>query len=144
MTLPEAVHLVLQAAVLAQGGEALLLDMGEPVSIKVLADQMVRLSGLSLRAAVNPGCDIEIVCTGFRLGEKLYEELLIDAESEAIANPLIYRAREHALPPDRLWPQINTLQAAIERQDGETALAVLEALVHDWQRAHPDAISADR
>ena len=105
---------------------------------------MVGLSGPSLRAAVNPGCDIEIVCTGFRLGEKLYEELLIDAESEAIANPLIYRAREHALPLDRLWPQINTSEVAIERQDGEAALAVLEALMPDWQRAHLDAISGAR
>jgi len=83
---------------------------------------MVRLSGLSLRDAANPGGDIEIVCTGLWPGEKLYEELLLDAESEATAHPLIYRAREQALPPDQLLPQIRTLQAAIERQDGEVAL----------------------
>jgi hypothetical protein len=101
MTIPEAAQLVLQAAVLAEGGDVFLLDMGDPVRIKDLAEQMVRLSGLSLRDAAHPDGDIEIVCTGLRPGEKLYEELLIDAESEATAHPLIYRARERAIPPRR-------------------------------------------
>ena len=78
MTIPEAATLVLQSSVLAQGGDVFLLDMGEPVRIKALAEQMVRLSGCSLRDADG---DIEIVCTGLRPGEKLYEEL-IDAESQ--------------------------------------------------------------
>ncbi len=67
-------------------------------------------------------------------GEKLYEELLIDAESEATAHPLIYRARERAIPPAELWPQLDVLQAAIARQDVEIALALLERLVPEWQR----------
>jgi len=113
----------------------LLLDMGEPVRIKALAEQMVRLRGLSLRDAANPGGDTEILCTGLRPGEKLYEELLIDAESAATKHQLIYRAREQALPPDQLWPQIHTLQVEIERQDGEAALGVLAALLPEWQRA---------
>ena len=92
MTIPEAAQLVLQAAVLARGGDLFLLDMGEPVRILDLAKQMVCLSGLSLRDAQHPNGDIEIVCTGLRPGEKLYEELLIDAESEATTHPLIYRA----------------------------------------------------
>jgi len=116
MTIPEASQLVLQAATLAEGGDVFLLDMGEPVRIKALAQQMVRLSGLSLRDQSNPGGEIEIVCTGLRPGEKLYEELLIDAESEATAHPLIYRARERSVPPEELWPQIDALEAAIERQ----------------------------
>ena len=82
MTIPEAAQLVLQASVLAKGGDVLLLDMGEPVRIKALAEQMVRLSGLTLKGPGNPDGDIEIVCTGLRPGEKLFEELLIDAESE--------------------------------------------------------------
>jgi FlaA1/EpsC-like NDP-sugar epimerase len=97
--------------------------------------QLVLLSGLSLRDAVNPGGDIEIVCTGLRPGEKLYEELLIDAESKATAHPLIYRARERAVPPEELWPQIDALEAAIERQDVEAALGVLAGLVPEWKRA---------
>ncbi|MCP9892097.1 polysaccharide biosynthesis protein [Cyanobium sp. Aljojuca 7D2] len=134
MTIPEAAQLVLQAAVLAEGGDVFLLDMGDPVRIKDLAEQMVRLSGLSLRDATHPDGDIEILCTGLRPGEKLYEELLIDAESEATAHPLIYRARERSIPPAELWPQLDALQAAITRQDVEAALAQLEQLVPEWQR----------
>ena len=73
MTIPEAAQLVLQTATLAEGGDVFLLDMGEPVLIKDLAEQMVRLSGLSLRDARNTNGDIQIVCTGLRPGEKLYE-----------------------------------------------------------------------
>jgi len=89
MTITEAAQLVLQATVLARGGDLFLLDMGEPVRILDLAKQMVRLSGLSLRDAEHPQGDIEIVCTGLRPGEKLREELLIDAESETTVHPLI-------------------------------------------------------
>jgi FlaA1/EpsC-like NDP-sugar epimerase len=134
MTIPEAAQLVLQAAVLARGGDLFLLDMGEPVRILDLAKQMVRLSGLSLRDAQHPQGDIEIVCTGLRPGEKLYEELLIDAESEPTTHPLIYRATERAIPPEQLWPQIEAMEAAIRRQDAEVALDVLAQLVPEWQR----------
>ena len=97
MTIPEAAQLVLQASSLANGGDVFLLDMGEPVRIKDLAEQMLRLGGLSIRDACNPDGDIEIVCTGLRPGEKLYEELLIEAESEPTLHPLIYRAQERLL-----------------------------------------------
>jgi FlaA1/EpsC-like NDP-sugar epimerase len=134
MTIPEAAQLVLQAAVLAEGGDLFLLDMGDPVRIKDLAEQMVLLSGLSVRDSVNPGGDIEIICTGLRPGEKLYEELLIFAESEATSHPLIYRAHEPAIPPGELWPQLDALQHAIRRQDCDAALALLGRLVPEWQR----------
>lgn len=134
MTIPEAAELVLQAATLAKGGEVFLLDMGEPVRIKGLAEQMVRLSGLSLRNARNPNGEIEIVCTGLRPGEKLYEELLIDAESEPTAHPLIYRAQELAMSPELLWPRLDALAAAIAGQDQEGALALLAELVPEWGR----------
>jgi FlaA1/EpsC-like NDP-sugar epimerase len=134
MTIPEAAQLVLQAAVLSRGGDLFLLDMGEPVRILDLAKQMVRLSGLSLRDAQHPQGDIEIVCTGLRPGEKLYEELLIDAESEPTTHPLIYRATERAIPPEQLWPQIEAMEAAIRRQDAPAALDLLAQLVPEWQR----------
>ena len=134
MTIPEAALLVLQASVLAQGGDLFLLDMGEPVCIKHLAQQMVRLSGLSLRDSQNPGGEIEIVCTGLRPGEKLYEELLIDAESQSTVHPLIYRAEERALSPEQLWPQLDALEAAISSHDVDAALEHLETLVPEWQR----------
>jgi len=134
MTIPEAAQLVLQAAVLARGGDLFLLDMGEPVRILDLAKQMVLLSGLSLRDAQHPQGDIEIVCTGLRPGEKLCEELLIDAESETTAHPLIYRARERAIPPQQLWLQIKALELAVDQQDVEAALEVLAELVPEWTR----------
>ena len=134
MTIPEAAQLVLQAATLAQGGDLFLLDMGEPVRIKDLAEQMVLLGGLSLRDAQNPSGDIEIVCTGLRPGEKLYEELLIDAESESTQHPLIFRAQERALQPNVLWPRLDALAAAIAAQDVDGALALLAELVPEWQR----------
>ena len=135
MTIPEAAMLVLQSSVLAKGGDVFLLDMGEPVRIKALAEQMVRLSGCSLRDAAHPDGDIEIICTGLRPGEKLYEELLIDAESQPTAHPLIYRAEERALLPQQLWPQLTALDIAVASQDVDTALELLEALVPEWQRA---------
>ncbi len=134
MTIPEAAELVLQAATLAKGGDVFLLDMGEPVRIKTLAEQMVRLSGLSLRDAQNPSGEIEIFCTGLRPGEKLYEELLIDAESEPTRHPLIFRAQERAMLPAELWPRFDALDAAIAAQDVEAALALLAELVPEWQR----------
>ena len=134
MTIPEAAQLVLQAATLAHGGDLFLLDMGEPVRIRDLAEQMVRLSGLSLRDVQNPSGEIEIVCTGLRPGEKLYEELLIDAQSEATPHPLIFRAREKALPPKELWPQLDALEAAISSYDVDNALNLLSALVPEWRR----------
>ncbi|WP_255441137.1 nucleoside-diphosphate sugar epimerase/dehydratase [Synechococcus sp. HK01-R] len=134
MTIPEAAQLVLQAATLAKGGDLFLLDMGEPVRIKDLAEQMVRLSGLSLRDAQNPNGEITITCTGLRPGEKLYEELLIDAESEPTQHPLIFRAQERALPPEVLWPRLDVLDAVIAAQDVEAALALLAELVPEWQR----------
>ncbi len=132
MTIPEAAQLVLQAAVLAQGGDLFLLDMGEPVRILDLAKQMVHLSGLSLRDAQNPDGDIEIRCTGLRPGEKLYEELLIDANSEPTAHPLIYRAQERSIPPAELWPRIEALEDAMAAKDTEAAMALLAELVPEW------------
>lgn len=134
MTIPEAAQLVLQAAALAEGGDLFLLDMGEPVRIAELARRMVRLSGLSLRDGRNPQGDIEILVTGLRPGEKLYEELLIDGESQPTAHPLIYRACERAIPGAALWPQLDALEAAIAGHDTAAALALLEQLVPDWQR----------
>ena len=85
MTIPEAVSLVLQAGVYAKGGEIFVLDMGSPVRIDDLARNMIRLSGLE------PDIDIQVVYTGLRPGEKLFEELLMNEEGlEKTANDLIF------------------------------------------------------
>jgi FlaA1/EpsC-like NDP-sugar epimerase len=74
MTIPESVQLIMQAGAMGKGGEIFILDMGEPVKIVDLAQDMITLSGLE------PGKDIKIIYTGLRPGEKLYEELLTDGE----------------------------------------------------------------
>jgi len=74
MTLPEAARLVLEAGAMAAGGEIFVLDMGDPVKIMDLAENLIRMAGLT------PGVDIDIEVTGLRPGEKLYEELLLNEE----------------------------------------------------------------
>mgnify|MGYP000421505304 CR=1 FL=1 len=95
MSIPEAAQLVLQAALMGQGGEIFVLDMGEPVRIADLARDMVTLSGLSAE-------EIEIVYTGLRPGEKLYEELLADDES-TLPTPHAKLRTALARPADRAW-----------------------------------------
>ena len=77
MTVSEAAELVIQAGAMGKGGDVFVLDMGEPVRIYDLAKRLIRLSGFEIRDHINPNGDIEIVFTGLRPGEKLYEELLI-------------------------------------------------------------------
>ena len=91
MTIPEAVQLVLQAAVMGEGGEVFVLDMGEPIRVVDLATDMIRLSGLS------PD-DIEVRFTGVRPGEKLYEELFFNEENATrTEHPKVLRARNARL-----------------------------------------------
>ena len=77
--------------------------MGEPIKIIDLAKQMIKLSGLSIKTNKNPDGDIEIVSTGLRTGEKLYEELLIDAKSEKTPHPLIYKGFEKTINNQKLF-----------------------------------------
>src|SRR5690606_7920525 len=98
MTIPEAAQLVLQAGSLGTGGEVFVLDMGEQVRIDDLARKMIRLMGCEVRDEKNPDGDIEIVYTGLRPGEKLYEELLIGDNPEATSHPRIMKASESYLP----------------------------------------------
>ncbi|MCG3859945.1 nucleoside-diphosphate sugar epimerase/dehydratase [Psychrobacter sp. Ps2] len=99
MTIPEAASLVIQAGAMAFGGEVFVLDMGAPVKIVDLAKRMIRLTGCELKDASNPNGDIEIVFTGLRPGEKLYEELIIGADNiETTFHPLIMQAMEHSFP----------------------------------------------
>ena len=99
MTIPEAASLVIQAGAMAFGGEVFVLDMGAPVKIVDLAKRMIRLTGCELKDASNPNGDIEIVFTGLRPGEKLYEELIIGEDNiETTFHPLIMQAMEHSFP----------------------------------------------
>ena len=93
MTIKEASELVIQAGAMAKGGEVFLLDMGEPIKIYDLAKKMIQLSGLQLKDKNNPNGDIEILITGLRPGEKLYEELLIENKSLPTIHPKIFKAK---------------------------------------------------
>jgi FlaA1/EpsC-like NDP-sugar epimerase len=103
MTIPEAANLVIQAGAMASGGEVFVLDMGEPVKIVDLAHRMIHLSGFDIKDAAHPEGDIEVIFTGLRAGEKLYEELIIGEDNiETTYHPLIMQAMEHSFPLDEL------------------------------------------
>lgn len=107
MTIPEAVSLVLQAGAYAKGGQIFVLDMGEPVRIYDLAQNLIKLSGLE------PDVDIEIKCTGLRPGEKLYEERLMKEEGlQKTPNGLINIAKPIPMDEDNLWTTLDALYEA--------------------------------
>jgi FlaA1/EpsC-like NDP-sugar epimerase len=117
MSIPEAVELVIQAGAMAKGGDVFVLDMGNPVRIKNLAEKMIRLSGLQVRDSLNPDGDIEIEYTGLRPGEKLYEELLIGGNISKTENLMIMRADEEMMAWDDLKPIIDEIEVALDRDD---------------------------
>lgn len=117
MTITEAAQLVLQAGAMGQGGDVFVLDMGEPVKIIDLARRMVQLCGLSVRDAQHPQGDIEIVITGLRPGEKLYEELLIGDNPAPTEHARIMKAAEPFLPYALLQQELATLQTAAQCGD---------------------------
>ena len=133
MTIKEAVELVLQSVSIAENGDVVLLDMGKPVKIKYLAEQLIRLSGLRIKDEKNKNGDIEIKCTGLRPGEKLYEELLIDAKSEPTKHPLIFKARESSPELSELIPKINELKVLLYKGDKIESFKLLAELVPEWK-----------
>ena len=111
MTIPEAVQLVLQAGSQAEGGEVFLFDMGKPVKINDMAEDLIRLHGLT------PGRDIKIVYTGLRPGEKLYEELLTSEEgTTSTKHKKIFKARIQPLDEADLKQSLQTLQKTTDRK----------------------------
>jgi FlaA1/EpsC-like NDP-sugar epimerase len=129
MSIPEATQLVLQAALMGKGGEIYVLDMGEPVKIADLARQLIRLSGLSEN-------DIRIVYTGLRPGEKLYEELLADAEhSLATPHPKLRVARVRAPQGDALLEEVLAWLAAAVDPGAEAVRERLRGWVPEYAPA---------
>jgi FlaA1/EpsC-like NDP-sugar epimerase len=118
---------------MAEGGDVFVLDMGEPVRILELARRMIRLSALEVLDEDNPKGDIEIVFTGLRPGEKLYEELLIGAETLPTDHARIMRAREKILPMDQLKTYIHTVTKLIDNKDPEGLREVLQQVVEEFE-----------
>ncbi len=129
MTIKEASELVLQSSSLASGGEVFLLDMGSPVLIADLAKQLINLNGHVLKDKKNPNGDIEIVYTGLRPGEKLYEELLVDADAQTTKHPLIFKANEKFLNYDLLSKKIDELKLSIKNQNLKEVKKILLYMV---------------
>ncbi len=135
MTIPEASQLVLQSGAMAKTGELYVLDMGKPIRILDLAENMIRLSGFE------PYTDIDIVETGLREGEKLYEELLVNTdELDKTENELIFVERE--LPPEisDIEARLKLLRDALATEDNETVRSALREAVPTYRT--PEEVNA--
>lgn len=121
MTIPEASQLVLQSGAIANNGELFVLDMGQPVKILDLAENMIRLSGVQ---------GVKIIETGLRPGEKLYEELLVNTEElDKTDNSLIFIERDKALSKEEIYKKIQTLRDACNTGNDLTAKEALRSVV---------------
>ncbi len=131
MTIPEACQLIMQASAIGSGGETFVLDMGEPIKIRYLAEQMIRLSGR------RPGQDIAIAYVGLRPGEKLYEELFYGSEELVpTAHPKIRAARGPAPTAHAgLDARLDALGSALGRCDEAELRGILQGLLPEWQSA---------
>jgi len=136
MTIPEASQLVLQSGAMAKNGELYVLDMGKPVKILELAENMIRLSGFE------PYKDINIIETGLRPGEKLYEELLIKTEElDKTASSMIFVERDKPETMDVIAGKLRCLEAAVETGDDEAVRAALHEVVPTFRT--PEEINAE-
>ena len=128
MTIPEASQLVLHSGAIAKNGELFVLDMGQPIRIYDLALNMIKLSGLE------PDRDIEIVETGLRPGEKLYEELLVKSETlRKTDNDLIFIEKDEPISMEDLQSRLALLKEAIKSNDDETVRAAMRKVVPTYK-----------
>ncbi|MGB8226821.1 MAG: nucleoside-diphosphate sugar epimerase/dehydratase [Sedimentisphaerales bacterium] len=128
MTIPEASQLVLQAAAMGKGGEIFVLDMGEPVKIVDLAKELITLSGF------RPGEDIEIVFTGIRPGEKLFEELSVKGENMVPTRHSKIGIWENNIPftREQLHQMINNIIAIADTQDYARIVSLIKQMVPEY------------
>ena len=124
MTIPEAVSLVLEAGAMAKGGEIFVLDMGAPVKITTLAENLIRMYGKV------PYTEVPIIFTGLRPGEKLFEELLMDEEGlKSTANKKIFIGNQIQIDPVEMLYKLNSLHESAEANDSERTVQLLSDLV---------------
>jgi FlaA1/EpsC-like NDP-sugar epimerase len=146
MTIPEAAALVIQAGAMAQSGDVFVLDMGAPVKIREMAQQMIRLAGFSVNDEDCPGGDIAIEYTGLRDGEKLYEELLIGDDVTGTPHPMIMKASEEKLSLAQLTPVLQQIEACCDAYDcaGIRALLLRHVSGYEPPPEIPDPFSQPR
>ena len=124
MTIPEAVSLVLEAGAMAKGGEIFVLDMGAPVKITTLAENLIRMYGKV------PYKDVPIIFTGLRPGEKLFEELLMDEEGlESTQNKKIFIGNQIKIDETDMLSKLEVLKKTAEHNDSEKTVELLAELV---------------
>lgn len=124
MTIPEAVSLVLEAGAMAKGGEIFVLDMGAPIKITTLAENLIRMYGKT------PYKDVPIIFTGLRPGEKLFEELLMDEEGlKSTANKKIYIGNQININADDMLNKLGALREAAEANDSQKTVELLSNLI---------------
>ena len=133
MTIPEAVSLILQCGLFAQGGEIFILDMGKPVKIINLAERLIRQAGLV------PYVDIDIVEIGLRPGEKLYEELLLDTEhQQKTANKKIY-VEPRGEVNEKIEQDVSIVSKVFEMEETSDVKHLLAQLINTYQVDERDA-----
>ena len=133
MSISEAAELVIQAGAMGKGGDVFVLDMGEPIKIYELAKRLISLSGMELKDDNNPEGDIEIIFTGLRPGEKLYEELLIGDNVSTTEHKRILRAEEEFLPHEEIDSIVNELLAAGNTNDVRSMKEILQDVVSGYK-----------
>ena len=133
MSIPEAAELVIQAGAMGKGGDVFVLDMGEPVKIYELAKRLINLSGMEVRDKDNPEGDIEIIFTGLRPGEKLYEELLIGDKVSTTEHKRILRAEEDFLESSELENYLNLINEAEKKGDIQDLKDILQKAVSGFK-----------
>ncbi|WP_461538043.1 polysaccharide biosynthesis protein [Spongorhabdus nitratireducens] len=133
MTIREAASLVIQAGSMGKGGDVFVLDMGDPVKIDTLAKRMITLSGFSVRDEFDLDGDIDIVYTGLRPGEKLFEELLIGQEISYTEHPKVCQAKEEMIPWDTLMFVLDELLCSIQEHDYSRTHRLLLKYVNGFQ-----------
>jgi len=129
MTIPEAAQLVIQSSGMAEGGDVFILDMGEPVKIYDMAKRLIRLSGKNYYEAGEVRPDdlaIKLEFTGLRPGEKLYEELLIDASALTTVHPKIMRAKESFIGKNDLENYLERMKISLIDDDFELFYSLLD------------------
>ena len=133
MTLKEAGQLVIQAGSMSKTGDIFLLDMGDPMKVIDLAKDMIQLSGKTIRDKNNPEGDIEIIFTGLRPGEKLYEELLIDEKSESTEHKQIMRALDNGINWKIVKIKLSELEQAIDEESYDQIKKVFLEIVSGYK-----------